>query len=86
MKFLSPKFALDFHSRTILPNLDNLIMKYGHLVDSQADIQREWSDLVAYFSAEDRNQLLEKSCEEFWVYLSKLQSFSDEFVFQKLPV
>ena len=85
MKFISPKIALNFDGRKVLPNLDNLVMKYGHLINSQNYIQQEWDDLPAYFSADERNQLLDKkSCEEFWLYLYKLQNFSDEHVFRNL--
>lgn len=85
MKFISPKTALNIDTRKVLPNLDNLVMKYGHLIDSHIDIQHEWDDLPAYFSADERNHLLQKkSCEEFWLYLYNLQNFSDEYVFRNL--
>lgn len=59
-------------------------MKYGHLIDSQADIQRQWPDLAAYFSPKIRNQLIKKSCKELRVYLSKFQQFSDEYLFKNI--
>ena len=59
-------------------------MKYGHLVGSPAAIQQKWSDLVAYCSADERSQLLKKSCEEYCVYLFKLQKCSDESVFKNI--
>lgn len=59
-------------------------MKFGDLIESQADIQQDWSDLVAYFNADERSQLVKKSCEELWVHLSKLKNFSDEFVFKNI--
>jgi len=84
MKFICPKIALDFDVRKTLPKLDNLKTKYGHLVECENDIQKEWEDLPAYFSAEERGLLIKKGCEEFWVYLSKLKNFSDQFVFRNL--
>ncbi|XP_068205452.1 general transcription factor II-I repeat domain-containing protein 2-like [Palaemon carinicauda] len=84
MKFVISKVALDIEVRKKLPNLETLAKKYEHLVGSVNEIQKEWNDLPIYFNSDECEMLKKKNNEEFWVYLSQLKNYSDEFVFKNL--
>lgn len=84
MIFVSPKIALDMDSRIIVPKLDSLVVKHGHLLESPDDVHQEWEDLPAYFSSDERNVLLKKDSEEFWFHLSTMKNFSDKYVFRSI--
>ena len=84
MKFVISKVALDIEARETLPKLETLATKYEHIVGSVGEIQREWDDLPVYFNSDECEMLKKKSMEQFWVYLSQLRNYSDEFVFKNL--